>query len=114
MLTSNREMRALNRRFRRKNRATDVLSFSAPAENRGNGAGEIAISTEIARRHARRLGHTLEQELKILVLHGLLHLAGHDHERDSGEMLREEQRLRARFGLPASLTERSNSREARQ
>jgi probable rRNA maturation factor len=107
LLTSNTEMRALNRRFRQQNKATDVLSFPIPHAGQGPVSGDIAISTEIARQQASRLGYTLEQELKILLLHGLLHLAGYDHERDRGEMFHKERRLRSRLGLPNSLTERS-------
>jgi probable rRNA maturation factor len=107
LLTTNSQMRALNRKFRRKNKATDVLSFRAVEAN--GVAGDIAISSEIARLQARRLGHSLDQELKVLLLHGLLHLAGHDHESDGGEMARTEKRLRAKLRLPDSLTERGHS-----
>lgn len=108
LLTGNSKMRALNRKFRKKDKATDVLSFPA---GQGNGsAGDIAISTEIASQQARRLGHSLEQELKVLLLHGLLHLAGYDHENDQGEMLRAETRLRAKLKLPDSLSERGLAR----
>ena len=107
LLTTNSQMRALNRKFRRKNKPTDVLSF--PAVEVNGVAGDIAISSEIARLQARRLGHSFDQELKVLLLHGLLHLAGHDHESDGGEMARAEKRLRARFRLPDSLTERGHS-----
>jgi probable rRNA maturation factor len=111
LLTSNSEMRALNKKFRKKDKPTDVLSFPTPA---GDGiAGDIAISTEIARAQAQRLGHSLDQELRVLLLHGLLHLAGHDHERDQGEMARAEKKLRAKFELPDSLTERGQSRKIR-
>ena len=108
LLTGNSKMRALNRMFRKKNKATDVLSF--PAANENGIAGDIAISKAIARQQARRLGHSLEQELKVLVLHGLLHLAGYDHESDQGEMLRAERRLRAKLKLPDSLSERGLAR----
>ena len=107
LLTSNREMRVLNRKFRKKDKPTDVLSFPA---SEAVGGGDIAISAEIASEQARRLGHTLEQELKVLLLHGLLHLAGYDHENDQGEMLRAERKLRAKFRLPGSLTERVPTR----
>lgn len=107
LLTSNQRIKNLNRRFRRKNKATDVLSFPAA---QGNGAhacgGDIAISLEFARLYAEKLGHSLTAELKILLLHGMIHLAGYDHEHDRGEMARLEARLRARFSLPLSLTER--------
>jgi len=70
-------------------------------------AGDVAISAEIARQNARRLGHTAAEEIKILVLHGMLHLAGYDHELDNGEMEREEARLRKSLGLPVGLIERN-------
>lgn len=110
LLTSSAEMRALNFRFRKKNKTTDVLSF--PSEVSFNGtdkrafAGEIAISANIACENAARLGHSAALEVKVLALHGILHLAGFDHERDNGEMARKEANLRRRLGLPLSLTER--------
>jgi len=102
-VTSNREMQALNRRFRHKNKATDVLSF--PSQVPGV-AGDIAISLEIAAANAAELGHDLATEVKILILHGLLHLAGFDHEIDNGEMLAREASLRRELGLPVGLIER--------
>ena len=102
LVTTDRDLRALNRRFRRKDKATDVLSF--PGEN--GAAGDIAISAETAARNARRLGHSTAAELKVLILHGVLHLAGYDHERDRGQMARREQRLRRELRLPAGLIER--------
>jgi len=107
LITNSREMRKLNQRFMRKDRPTDVLSF--PATVHGF-AGEIAISADVARRSARELGHPLATELKVLMLHGMLHLAGHDHESDKGEMARLEQTLRRRLRLPSSLTERAGVR----
>jgi probable rRNA maturation factor len=108
LLTGNSKMRALNRKFRKKNKPTDVLSFPVTDEN--GSAGDIAISTDIAIQQARRLGHSLDQELRVLLLHGLLHLAGYDHENDQGEMLRAERKLRAKFRLPGSLSERGMAR----
>lgn len=102
LVTSSSEMQRLNREFRGKDQATDVLSF--PGEDDG---GEIAISAQIAASNARRLGHAAAVETKILVLHGMLHLAGYDHENDSGAMRRREARLRRELGLPASLIERA-------
>ena len=95
-LVSDRRIAALNRRYRRQARATDVLSFSA----RANGyLGDVVISTETARRQARRFGHSLDEEIKVLMLHGLLHLLGYDHENDNGQMNRRELALRRRLGL---------------
>jgi probable rRNA maturation factor len=108
LITSNAEMKILNRRFRGKNQATDVLSFPAGAEDpRKKFAGEIAVSAEIAAQNARALGHLPAQEAKILVLHGILHLQGYDHERDDGQMARRENQLRIGLGLPSGLIERT-------
>lgn len=111
MVTSSAAMRSLNRKFRSLNKATDVLSFpseSATAESRKkiNLAGDVAISVDIALENAARLGHSVAEEIKILALHGILHLAGLDHERDNGEMARKEATLRRTLGLPAALIER--------
>ena len=100
-------MRSLNHRFRDKDKATDVLSFPALPEVKKKFAGDLAISVEIASRNARELGHSTANEIKILALHGVLHLAGYDHERDAGEMARTELRLRQAFRLPCSLIERN-------
>jgi probable rRNA maturation factor len=113
LVTSSREMRKLNRRFRGKDRATDVLSFPAPAESGDNAEGDIAISADIAAANAKRLRHRTAEELKILVLHGLLHLAGHDHEVDDGKMERLEQRLRRKLRLPESLIARATAQVPR-
>ena len=104
LLTSSPEMRTLNSRFRGKNHATDVLSFPSPLDN--GFAGDIAVSLDIAARNARSLGHSVGKEVQILVLHGILHLAGYDHEGDDGEMARRERRLRRQFKLPIALIER--------
>ena len=106
-ITSSAEMRALNRRFRRKNKPTDVLSFPAETPRL---AGDIAISAEIAAANADALGHSVDTELKILILHGLLHLVGYDHETDAGEMQAEEAKLRRRLKLPVGLIERTNGK----
>ena len=108
LLTSSGEMRALNLRFRKKNKTTDVLSFPS-ASNLNGMAGEIAISADIASKNAEMLGHSAAIEVKILTLHGILHLAGFDHERDNGEMARKEGKLRRKLRLPSSLAERSES-----
>jgi len=107
LVTSSRELRTLNRRFRHKNKPTDVLSFPAMPGLSPGFAGDVAISAEIARQNANRLGHTTAEEIRILVLHGVLHLAGYDHELDNGEMQREEARLRKSLGLPVGLIERT-------
>lgn len=108
LVTSSAEMRALNKRFRGKDQPTDVLSFPAGrSEVRDHTVGEIAISGEIAARNAGTLGHTPAEEIKILVLHGILHLQGYDHEHDDGEMARHERRLRALLRLPVGLIERT-------
>jgi probable rRNA maturation factor len=93
----------MNRLYRRKNEPTDVLSFPSQSPKL---IGDIAISGEIAAASAAELGHPAETELKILILHGLLHLAGYDHETDKGEMRAYESRLRQQFGLPTGLIER--------
>ena len=97
LITTDRELRALNRRFRGEDRATDVLSFT----------NEIAISLDRASAQAAAYGHSVEQELRVLMLHGALHLAGMDHETDSGEMARAESAWRRKFDLPPVLTERA-------
>ena len=103
LIATNKRLRDLNRRFRRKNKPTDVLSFP-----RSSG-GDIAISAQVARENAQRFGHSFANELKILVLHGMLHLSGYDHESDNGHMARAEARLRSQLKLPASLIDRTHS-----
>jgi probable rRNA maturation factor len=110
MLTTDQAIRRLNSQFRRMNKATDVLSFPAPQEAASEVAGDLAISVPTALRQARDQGHALAIEIKVLILHGLLHLAGFDHETDDGQMARRERLLRGRLGLPEGLIERSNSR----
>jgi probable rRNA maturation factor len=107
-LVSDRSIRGYNSRFRRRNEATDVLSFpmDRPEKGEPNYLGDILISVETARRNAARLGLSLEDEVKVLILHGLLHLRGHDHERDSGQMVRQERRWAARLGLAHPLLDR--------
>jgi probable rRNA maturation factor len=122
LIASDAELQRLNREFRKRDHATDVLSFpsenSELADDSGAGAfacepdrciavcGEIAISYEAAKRQASEYGHSVEQEIKILMLHGLLHLLGMDHETDHGHMLSAERKWRIRLGLPAGLIER--------
>jgi len=111
-LVTDARIRALNRTYRGKDRATDVLSFSVhgpealPAD--AQHLGDIAIATGVARRQAREAGHSYAMELKVLALHGLLHLMGYDHEEpgDAGRMARLERRLRAKGGLRSGLIER--------
>jgi probable rRNA maturation factor len=90
-------MRSLNRRFRGKDRTTDVLAF--PAEDNGGFLGDIAISVPYASRQARRAGDPPRREIDRLLLHGVLHLIGYDHETDNGEMDELETRLRSRLGV---------------
>jgi probable rRNA maturation factor len=106
LLTSSAKMKSLNRRFRGNDHPTDVLSFLAGPAVEKQFAGEIAISAEIASQNARALGHSPAEEVKILVLHGLLHLRGYDHECDNGQMARRETRLRVKLRLPPGLMER--------
>ncbi len=112
-LVSDARVRALNRVYRGIDRATDVLSFpvtdttrvaASPAEKRL--LGDIVIARGVARRQASAAGHGEATELRVLALHGLLHLLGYDHERDAGAMARLERRLRRRGGLREGLIER--------
>ena len=112
LLTSSAEMKSLNRRFRGKDKPTDVLSFPAEPDAQKKVAGEIAISAEIASQNARALGHSPAEEVKILVLHGVLHLRGYDHECDNGQMARREKQLRAKLRLPLGLIERAIRKRA--
>ncbi len=125
-LVSTARIRALNRKYRQKNAATDVLSFDAGphSEPRARGAGragrtglprtehvlgDIVIARGVAKRQAREAGHSEATELRVLALHGLLHLLGYDHENDGGTMDRVERRLRRKGGLPEGLIERTAS-----
>ena len=96
-VVSDAVIRRYNRQYRKMDKSTDVLSFEPD---------DLIISAETARRQARRLGHMVEEEMKVLLLHGVLHLMGYDHESDHGEMARLERRWRGRLGLPIALTER--------
>ena len=100
---SDRAMRELNRRWRGKRGTTDVLSFPAEQSELEKAAGatlgDVVISVERAGHQAAEHGLTLEEEIAQLILHGLLHLCGHDHETDSGEMNALELRLRRRLGI---------------
>ena len=107
LIAGDGRLQELNRRFRGKNAPTDVLSFPR------TGGGDIAISAEIARQNAGLYGNSQSAELKILILHGMLHLAGHDHEGDGGRMARLEARLRAQLKLPCSLISRAQGTRPR-
>ena len=111
-LVSDAEIARMNETFRKKKGPTDVLSFPSAARRRPRSLrrtvnkrkvdeflGDIAIAPATARRYARKHGRTLPGELRVLILHGVLHLMGYDHETDRGEMDRVERRLRKRFGL---------------
>lgn len=105
-ITNDEALRSLNKTFRDRDYATDVLSF--PASNNGAGDwGDIAISAERAAEQAEEFGHSRLDEVRLLMLHGVLHLTGMDHERDGGEMARTETALRTEFGLEKGLIERS-------
>jgi probable rRNA maturation factor len=111
LLTGDAEMQRLNLQFRHKDAPTDVLSFpSGNAAAMGNGAmagGDIAVSIQRAREQASEIGHDLLTEIKILILHGMLHLGGYDHEADRGQMRKLEETLRGELNLPAGLIERA-------
>jgi probable rRNA maturation factor len=118
-LVSDRRVRVLNRTYRRKDYATDVLSFPAGRDSPAAGPqppapspflGDIVIARGVARRQAREARHSERTELRVLALHGLLHLLGYDHERDNGAMRRLERRLRRKGGLHEGLIERAGSR----
>jgi probable rRNA maturation factor len=113
-LVSDARIRALNRQYRKKDTPTDVLSFAGGEEN--GALGDIVIATGVASRQARDAGHSLQAELRVLALHGLLHLLGYDHHarEDGGRMARVEARLRRKGGLTAGLIERGSPRSARQ
>ena len=96
-------LRRLNREFRGQDHATDVLSFPTTGTAR---LGDLAISIQRARVQARRYRHSTGQEIRVLMLHGVLHLMGMDHETDKGRMARAESRWRVRLGLPDGLIER--------
>jgi probable rRNA maturation factor len=105
LLAKDATLRRLNRSYRGKNTATDVLSF--PAAESGVGvAGDLAISLETAERQAKQFDHSLRDEVRVLLLHGVLHLAGFDHEKDAGEMAAREAELRRELGLESSLIAR--------
>jgi len=114
-LVSDAAVRRLNRRYRRQDAATDVLSFPAVTDGHADSVGasppvflgDIVIARGVARRQARLARHSEDTELRILALHGLLHLLGYDHHKDDGEMAKLEQRLRRKGGLREGLIERA-------
>jgi probable rRNA maturation factor len=109
LLAGDRTLRRLNREFRGKDKATDVLSFPSVEELAGVHAGDLAISLDTAQRQAEEHGHSLRDEVRVLLLHGLLHLAGMDHEVDGGEMAAREGELRKKLRLPVGLIARVES-----
>jgi probable rRNA maturation factor len=120
LLADDATLKRLNRTFRGQNKATDVLSFPAGPTTVFFGdpespelAGDLAISLETAARQAARFGHSLRDEVRVLLLHGTLHLAGFDHEQDAGEMAAREAELRQKLGLPTSLIARVSAPAAK-
>ncbi len=106
LITRDAELRRLNRQFLSRDYPTDVLSFPSPGPD--GFLGEMAISADRAAEQAQALGHSLEEEIGVLMLHGLLHLLGMDHERDRGRMARTERRMRQQLELPTGLIERAS------
>jgi probable rRNA maturation factor len=102
-VTNDAELQSLNRQFRGSDYPTDVLSFETGTPD---SLGDIAISLQRARAQAQEWQHSTEDEIRILMLHGVLHLMGMDHESDSGRMKRAETRWRAKLGLPHGLIQR--------
>jgi probable rRNA maturation factor len=107
LLATDSVIRRYNRDYRGKDAPTDVLAF--PSGEPGH-AGDLLVSAETARRQARALGHSVEQEIQILIIHGLLHLLGHDHHgrAERERMVRAERRWRRRFALPMGLIDRAD------
>ncbi len=107
LLGSDSTLRRLNREFRGKDKSTDVLSFTVAEGMPGNRAGDLAISVETAARQADEFDHSVSDEICVLMLHGLLHLSGMDHESDKGEMAGREAQLREALSLPSGLIARA-------
>lgn len=105
LFSDDKRLRQLNREFRGKNKPTDVLSFPA-FENEDGYIGDLAISLDIAAKQAKEFRHSRDEELRVLLLHGLLHLSGMDHETDDGEMAEKELALRTKLGLKTNLIHR--------
>jgi len=110
LLSNDRTLRRLNRAYRGKDKATDVLSFPAVEDVAETLAGDLAISVDTAKKQAAEQGHSLRDEVRILVLHGLLHLSGMDHEVDGGEMAEHEGLLRKAMRLPDGLIARAEGK----
>ena len=108
-IVSDRRMRALNRQFRGKDKVTDVLSF--PSDERGF-MGDIVVASGVAKQQANAAGHSVQTEIRVLALHGLLHLLGYDHEHDDDKMARFEAKLRKKAGLKEGLIERAGPQKA--
>ncbi|WP_456488443.1 rRNA maturation RNase YbeY [Caminibacter pacificus] len=107
ILTTDEEIQKLNKTYRNKDKPTDVLSFPLE-EMPGMPLGSIVISIDTAKRGAEEFGHSVEDEIKLLFIHGLLHLLGYDHETDNGEMRQKEEEIINRFNLPKSLIIRND------
>ena len=109
-ILSDAKVRRLNSVYRRINHATDVLSFPTSPQRAAPSPflGDIVIARGVAKKQAEKLGHSVTIELRVLALHGLLHLLGYDHETDNGRMARLEARLRRKAGLPLGLLARSS------
>jgi len=105
LITNDQELRRLNRQFRKKDHPTDVLSFPL-LQDQNSVLGEIAISFDKAKQQAAEHHHAVGEEIAVLMLHGVLHLMGMDHETDRGQMARAERKWRSSLGLPAGLIER--------
>jgi probable rRNA maturation factor len=107
ILTTDEEIQELNKTYRKLDKPTDVLSF--PLEDMpGMPLGSIVISLDTAKRNANELNHSIEEEIKLLFIHGLLHLLGYDHETDNGEMREKEKEIIEKFNLPKSLIIRND------
>lgn len=110
LLTGDETLCRLNSEFRAKQEPTDVLSFPSPTPD--GGLGDIAISVDRAQEQAASHGHPLSAEVQVLLLHGVLHLLGHDHDADRGKMRRLETKWRLQLGLPTGLIERASAASA--
>ena len=107
ILTDDKEIQELNKTYRNKDKPTDVLSF--PLEDLpGMPLGSIIISVDTAKRGAQEFGHSIDDEITLLFIHGLLHLLGYDHEVDNGEMRAKEEEIIKKYGLPDSLIVRNS------